>query len=126
MADGNVQVVESAYEAFRRGDIDAVLGSLADDVDWNVTEVLPQGGHWSGRDDVGAGFFGKLANAWQDLSIDVQDIVASGDKVCAIGRGEGKNEGTDAWFGFVHVWTLGDGKVTHFAEYADPAPALYG
>jgi ketosteroid isomerase-like protein len=124
MADGNAEVIQSAYEAFGRGDVPAVLGILADDVDWRVPEVLPQGGHWSGRDEVG-GFFEKLVSIWEGLSIDVEDTVASGDRVCVIGRGSGKADGADTSYGFVHAWTLRDGKVVAFAEYADPAPELY-
>jgi uncharacterized protein len=124
MSEGNVELVQSAYEAFGRGDIPAILDLLADDVDWNVTEVLPQGGHWSGKQDVG-GFFEKVGAVWQDLSVDVEDVCASGDRVCMIGRGAGKHDGADAWFGFVHVWTVRDGKVAAFREYADPAPELY-
>jgi len=58
MAD-NVQVIRSAYEAFARGDVPAVPAILDEDVEWEVTDVLPQGGSFRGRD--GAGEFSRAS-----------------------------------------------------------------
>jgi uncharacterized protein len=124
MADGNLELIQGAYEAFGRGDIPAVLDVLSDDVEWNVPEVLPQGGHVRGRDEVG-GFFQRLGGIWQDLNIEVDDFCASGDRVCVIGRGSGSVEGKQTGYGFVHAWTVRDGAAVKFDEYADPAPDLY-
>ena len=124
MADGNLELIQSGYEAFGRGDIQAVLDILADDVDWNVTEVLPQGGHLRGKEEV-AGFFQRLGGIWEGLNIEVDDFCASGDRVCVIGRGSGSVEGKQTGYGFVHAWTVRDGAAVTFHEYADPASDLY-
>ena len=124
MADGNLERIQSGYEAFGRGDIPAVLDIFADDIDWNVTEVLPQGGQLHGKDEIG-GFFERLPTIWEGLSLDVDDFVASGDRVCVIGRASGTHDGKQMSYGFVHAWTLSDGDATRFDEYADPPPELY-
>jgi uncharacterized protein len=124
MADGNLELIQSGYEAFGRGDIPAVLEIMSDDVDWNVTEVLPQGGHASGREEV-AGFFQRLGGIWEGLSLDIEDFVASGDRVCVIGRASGAVDGNQTGYGFVHAWTVRDGAAVRFDEYVDPAPDLY-
>ena len=124
MADGNLELIQKGYEAFGRGDVAAVLEILADDIEWNVTEVLPQGGRLRGKQDV-AGFFERLGGIWQDLSLEVDDFVASGDRVCVIGSGSGVVEGNQTGYGFVHAWTVRDGAAVKFDEYADPAPELY-
>jgi ketosteroid isomerase-like protein len=123
MADGNLELIQGGYEAFGRGDVGAVLGIMADDVEWNVPAVLPQGGHARGKDEVG-GFFERLLSIWQDLNLDIEDFVASGDRVCVIGRGSGKVDGTETGYGFVHAWTVRDGRAVRFDEYADPQPEL--
>ena len=125
MADGNLERIQSGYEAFGRGDIPGVLEILSDDIEWNVAEVLPQGAHLHGKQDV-AGFFERLPSIWEGLNIDVDDFVASGDRVCVIGKGSGKVDGKDAGYGFVHAWTLRDGTAVRFDEYADPGPELLG
>jgi ketosteroid isomerase-like protein len=86
--------------------------------------VLPQGGHIRGKDDV-AGFFQNLGSIWEGLNIEVEDFVASGDRVCVIGKGSGAVNGTQTGYGFVHAWTVRDGAAVKFDEYADPAPDLY-
>jgi uncharacterized protein len=123
MSDQNVQLVQGAYESFARGDVPAVLGLLADDVAWSVPPPLPQAVDAHGRDEVGA-FFERLVGIWEGLDIEVTDVVASGDRVCVIGRGSGKVDGEEAGYGFVHAWTLADGKAVRFDEYAQPGPGL--
>jgi uncharacterized protein len=123
MADQNLDTVRGAYEAFGRGDVPAVLAILADDVDWAVPPPLPQAGEAHGRDEVGA-FFQRLGALWEDLSLELDDFVASGDRVCVIGRGSGKVDGRQTGYGFVHAWTLANGKAVRFDEYAQPGPEL--
>jgi ketosteroid isomerase-like protein len=119
MASG-AEVVQEAYDAFGRGDIPAVLELVADDVEWNVAEVLPQGGSWRGRDG-GTVFFQQLGEKFEEISIDVTDLIDGGDQVVGVGVGHGKRNGNDVEYGFTHVFTVGDGKVTRFREYADRA-----
>ena len=120
MASG-AEVVQEAYDAFGRGDIPAVLELVADDVKWDVAEVLPQGGSWSWRDGA-TEFFQQLGEKYEDISIDVTDMIDGGDQVVGVGVGSGKRRGgDDIEYGFTHVFTVGDGKVTRFREYADRA-----
>ena len=119
MANDNLELIQGGYDAFGRGDIGAVLEILADDVEWHVPDALPQGMRVRGRDEVG-GFFKKLGSTWEGLSLDVEDFVASGDRVCVIGRGSGSVGGAQGSYGFVHAWTVSGGKATRFYEYVDP------
>src|SRR5947207_7282179 len=109
MSDQNVGLVQGAYESFARGDVPSVLGLLAEDVAWSVPPPLPQAVDAHGRDEVGA-FFERLGGIWEGLNIEVTDVVASGDRVCVIGRGSGKVGGEEAGYGCVHAWTLADAK----------------
>jgi ketosteroid isomerase-like protein len=124
MAEGNLELIQGGYEAFGRGDIPAVLDIMADDVEWSVPEVLPHGGRYSGKQEV-MGFFEKLGSIWEGFDLDIEDFVASGDRVCVIGRASGAVDGNQTGFGFVHAYTVRDGAVVKFDEYADPAPDLY-
>jgi ketosteroid isomerase-like protein len=123
MAAGS-EVVREAYSAFGRGDIPGVLGLLADDVDWNVPEAVPHGGHFAGRDAVG-GFFQGIGDRWEDFSVDIDDVVDGGDNVVGVGRATGNLKGTgQAGYGFTHVFTVRDGRVVRFREYVDPDATL--
>jgi uncharacterized protein len=123
MSDQNLDLVRGAYEAFSRGDVAGVLAVLADDVEWTVPPPLPQAVEAHGRDEVGR-FFERLVGIWQDFSVDVEDFVASGDRVCVIGRGSGTVDGKPAGYGFVHCWKLAGDRAVRFDEYASPGPEL--
>ena len=123
MAAG-VQLVEEAYGAFGRGDIPGVLGLLAEDVDWNVPEAVPHGGHFEGRDAVG-GFFQGIGERWEDFDVQIDDMVDGGENVVGVGRARGNLKGTgEAGYGFTHVFTIQDGQVVRFREYVDPDATL--
>ncbi|HEX8075629.1 MAG TPA: nuclear transport factor 2 family protein [Thermoleophilaceae bacterium] len=125
MSEDNVARVRELYDSFGRGDIPAILDALAEDIHWNVPEVLPHGMHVHGRDGVGE-FFQKLGSLWEGLSLDLGDFVASGDRVCVIGTATGKLEGSETSYGFVHAWTVRDGTPVAFDEFADPDPSIVG
>ena len=123
MADG-VKVVRDAYAAFARGDVAAILGSLADDIDWNVPLVLPHGGHFTGSTHV-AQFFAGIAERWENLSLDLDDFIPAGDHVIAVGRARGRLRGIgEASYGFAHLFTIRDGRFTRFREFVDPDVTL--
>ncbi|MDX6580906.1 MAG: uncharacterized protein QOI10_90 [Solirubrobacterales bacterium] len=120
----NTDVVNEAYAAFGRGDIPALLALLSDEISWEGTEALPQSGTYHGHDGVGE-FFAGVAENWPELTIDIDELIADGDHVASVGRGAGKlADGTDARYGFTHVFTFADGKVARFQEFAAPGPGL--
>ena len=123
MQDKNVEMIEGAYEAFGRGDIPGILEVLSDEVEWHAPAVLPQGMDTVGKDGV-TEFFGRVAENWDGLHVEIDNVVADGDRVCAIGRAAGELDGTSTGYRFVHAWTISDGLCARFDEYADPAPEV--
>ncbi|HEX2087951.1 MAG TPA: nuclear transport factor 2 family protein [Solirubrobacteraceae bacterium] len=120
----NVETIKGAYAAFAEGDVDAILARLDDDVEWTVPTVLPHGGDFHGRDDA-ARFFAGVMEKWDGIEVRVDDIVAERDRVVVLGRAQGRlRSAGDAGYGFVHAWTLRDGRAVRFEEYVDPAELL--
>jgi ketosteroid isomerase-like protein len=118
MSDENRELVEGAYEAFGRGDIDAILSVMSDDVEWHVPTVLPQGMDVRGRDGV-VRFLARISELWDDFQVEVEDFLISDDRLAVMVRTRGKLEGADASYRAVHAWTVRDGKVVGFHEYVD-------
>jgi steroid delta-isomerase-like uncharacterized protein len=76
------------YDHLTAGDLEEFLGHLADDfVEHEVTPGLAPG-----KAGVKA-FFGMQLAAFPDLRMDVEDVVANGDKVVARVRYTGTNRG---------------------------------
>lgn len=119
VATGAATTVRAAYDAFGRGDIEAVLGLCAEDISWNVPEPVPHALTTTGRDGV-AQFFGRLAELWSDFHIDIDVIAEEGDKGIGVGRAHGRLAGQESGYGWVHVFTVRDGVVTRFDEYVAP------
>lgn len=124
----NLKLVQNAYDAFKRGDVNGVLGTLADDVQWTTpgpSNIMPFAGKRRGREEV-ANFFKALSDAEDVLEFEPKEFIAQGDKVAVVGNYSGrvKSTGKTATTEWVHVFTISNGKVTNFREYFDTAIAL--
>ena len=114
------QVVQSAYDAFGRADIPAILGMLDEGVAWTSPRTLPQGGTYKGPGEVGS-FFESVGSAWEQLTAEPDAIGEVGDdRVVALVRLHGTRRGgaTQGW-GAVHVFAVRDGRIAAFSEYTD-------
>ena len=122
----NVSVVKQAYENFKTGDIEALLGQMSEDVDWRLpdTEGVPFAGARRGRAQV-AEFFTTLAGAQDTLAFEPREFVAQGDKVVALGtyKWRVKKNGREYGGDWAHVFTVREGKIAGFHEYMDTAAA---
>jgi len=119
MSSENVDLVRSAYRAFRRGDTRAVFGALDPGVEFTQSGEVPWGGRYKGADEVGV-FLYRLTSAI-DSKVDPDQFVDAGDCVVAVGLTRGKALATGKEFEVpaVHVWTVKDGKILRFEAYID-------
>jgi ketosteroid isomerase-like protein len=124
MSHDNRERIQSAYDAFGRGDIGAVLATFDENIEWNAPAVLPHAMTVKGRDAV-AGFFQNLVATWDPgFGIEIDALIVDGDRACAIGRASGQIDGVDMSYGLVHSWELRDGLCVRFSEYVDPSAEL--
>lgn len=124
----NMQVVQQAYDAFKRGDIQSVLNLMADDADWlhpGPPDAIPFAGQYRGRDGV-AQFFAKLGGAEDVEHFEPQEFFASGDRVVVLGRYRGRIKATGRTddVEWVHVFTVRGGKIVSHRQYSDTAAAV--
>ena len=68
-------VISSVYDAFRRGDISAILSQIAQDATWRQSATLPWGGDYRGPEGAAA-FFRKLDQTMETVGFDVRGAVA--------------------------------------------------
>ena len=121
MAEDSVQVVKGLYEAFGRGDVPAVLGGMAEDIEWNEAEGMPQGGTYHGPEAVAENVFGPITADVADFAVVPEEFIASGDTVATIVRytGTGNATGSTLSQQAVHIWEIRDGKVARFRQFMD-------
>ena len=120
-----VEAVRSIYDSFAKGDVPAILNTLDEQIDWRSPANLPHGGHFTGRDEVGR-FFQGIGEHWENLSLEVDHLLAGGDQVVVLAtiHGRLRATGEDTGYTAAHAWTLRDGIPVAFAETVDAPVAL--
>ena len=123
MSTTNLQSVRDLYAAFARGDVPAVLGALAPQIEWTEAEGFPYGGTYRGPEAVLQGVFMRLAQDWEGFAVVPDDFLADGDDVVAFGHYSGRNRTSGRAFvaAFAHRWTFRGGKAVRFVQYVDSA-----
>jgi ketosteroid isomerase-like protein len=124
----NTQSVQQGYAAFARGDVQAVLDMMADDVVWispGPRNLLPTAGERHGRAQV-AEFFSTLNEAEEIERFDPHEFIAQGDKVVALVnyRSRVRATGQTIETELAHVFTMRNGKIAEFREFFDTAAAV--
>jgi uncharacterized protein len=121
----NIDLIKRVYEAFGKGDIDTIIGSLADQLVWrfDAPSVIPYAGEYKTPDQVKEGFFASLASTQKDYALKTDEFVAQDDKVIMVGSYGATVNATGKRFdlALVHVWTIQDGKVKRFVNFTDTA-----
>lgn len=125
-AEQNIETIKAAYEAFGRGDVDAIVEQFTDDVDWatdSALEVAPWDGVKHGKAEVPSFFmaigetgpvteFTPLSFASSDDG-DVMAFVRYAFTVTATGKDVATN--------LHHYWRFRDGKIAYFRGSEDTA-----
>ena len=126
MGEQSVDVVRGIYEAFGRGDLPAVLGAMADDIEWHEAEGMPYGGVYHGGEAVAQNVFGPITQDIPDFAVKPEEFIASGDAVAAVVRytGTGKATGKQLNLPVVHVWDVRNDKIAQFRQFIDTAKFL--
>ena len=117
----NKEIVEGVYASFAQGDVPAVLGAMADNIEWAEAEGFPLAGTYVGPQAVLEGVFMRLGEVGDEFAAVPDQIVAEGDTVVALGNysWKHKNSGASAKVKMVHVWTVADGKLATFQQHVD-------
>jgi uncharacterized protein len=122
----NTKLIQDAYAAFGRGDIATLLGYFDDSVVWTTIHgadpAIPSSGVWKGKSGV-AEFFQKLAGEQTFQAFEPREFIAQGNTVVVLGHYKSTFSHNNRSFAsdWVMVFTLSNGKVTSFREFADSA-----
>ena len=119
----NLSIVKEIYEAVGRGDVEAILDRVTDDIDW-AAEAASSSAPWygtrTGKTGV-AGFFGDLASSIEITEFKPHSFAAGEDSVHLLVRFKIRSiaTGREASMTMHHYWRIRDGKVEHFRGSED-------
>ena len=116
----NIQTVKDFFAAIGRGDREALLALVAEDIEWIIPgEDWPLAGTRHGH----AGLEDLLETASKSIetSTEPREFVAQGDRVMVVGFARGKIKATNKTFkdDWVFDITVQNGKLTKIREYVE-------
>jgi ketosteroid isomerase-like protein len=122
--NANLDIIKAAYDAFGRGDIAAVLGIQAPNVELEHPgpDQIPWAGSFRGLEGA-KNFFAAIEGEALIEAFEPRTFVAEGDRVVVLGfeRVRSKRTGRTFESHWAHSFTLVDGKIVAFREYTNTA-----
>jgi len=123
----NRALVQRGYDAFGRGDIEALLVLLDDNVEWITPgpSDLPTAGRRRGRQQV-AEFFKGVNSLLEIQRFEPESFVSEGDRVVVLGNETTRFKATGKVLDvrWAHVFTVRNGTVVAFEEYQDTSALM--
>ena len=115
--------IRGIYEAFGRGDVQAVLGAFDPGIEWREADnfLYADRNPYIGPMAVAEGVFMRIVAEVDAFMVAPRRYTESADRVAVEGRYRGtmKATGIPVDAQFVHVWDLRGGKVVGFQQYTD-------
>jgi ketosteroid isomerase-like protein len=125
MAQDNVDVVQGAWDAFGRGDIEAVLEAFSPAAQTRVPESLPWGGTYVGPDGFND-FLARLSERFEQFSATPDKVLGADDNhvvVLATTKGRTRSGNAFEWSA-IWIYQLRDGKIADAETFGDTARVL--
>lgn len=125
MAQDNVDVIESAYAALAKGDLEAVLSYFSESARIVAPESVPWGGEYEGPEGMRT-YLAKLFEHFTDFKSTPTKVLGADDNhVIVVATNSGKTKsGKRIDDEVVWVYQLRDGSVTSARAYSDTATLL--
>ena len=122
----NVELIKQGYSNFAAGKVEEVISLFDPQIEWHECKGTPfvkGDGIFIGPEEVVTNIFMNIPVFFDGFNIDIIEIFGADDKVVMAGYYQGTNKATGHSFkaNATHVWTLKDGKMTHFFQAVDTA-----
>jgi ketosteroid isomerase-like protein len=130
MSEGNIDMVRRLYDsldqAYQTGEYSQVIEDVCHpDVVLKTSGMFPESGEYTGYDGL-AEFARNQAEALDEMWVEPTEFVDADSRVVVPLRfgGKARHSGIETAFAVVHVWTIGEGRVSGLDMYRDRAEAL--
>jgi ketosteroid isomerase-like protein len=123
MSQGSVEVVRRIYAAFASGDFQVALAALDPGIEWRAIEDTETR---HGVHGVSASLASWL-ETWEDHRVEPEgEFIEVGNHVLVSTRlrGRGRQSGAEVENRYFSLWTIREGRVVTYREYATKAEAL--
>jgi ketosteroid isomerase-like protein len=117
--------IRRGYAALERGDVEAVVAEMSEEVEWRNPEGAIEGGTRMGKTAF-KGALEALLDTFVDYDVQIVDSVQVGDDTAVLirARAQGRTSGAPLDQLFGHVFRFEDGVQVALEWYNDPTEAL--
>jgi uncharacterized protein len=126
MSQENVEIVQAAFGAFDKGDMEGVLSLCDENVEiTQAPELLDVSRHQHGHSGV-LEAFALWPDQWDDFRVEILRITDIGDQVLvmALNHGRGKGSGVQVELRFSFLFSLRAGKIVEWRIFMREDEAL--
>jgi uncharacterized protein len=121
----NVELLKRGYEAFNRGELEAVFARLDPEIEWVTDERVPFAGTYHGHDEIRR-LLRDQQEVFGQLTMEPYEFFETGDQVVAFvrQRARGHASGAEIVITIGHLWTIRDGKAVRWQGFPEREKAL--
>ena len=126
MTPSNVDVVRAVVTEFNRGNFEAAMEMCTEDVVFDWSRRMLDGEVFTGRKDAQR-FLEGVLEIFDEVHIPADELTDLGDDVVLLvgtARFKGRASGLDVEAAAANLWTVREGKVSHFRFYQSKEEAL--
>jgi hypothetical protein len=132
-----IAALRDAYAAFNRGDLDAAVASLDENIEWIEPKEFPGGGTYQGRESAKQ-YLAQSRAAWAEVTSEPEQFIPAGNRILVLvharvrarvrakDRAKDRAKGSNEWqdVRLADVYTFRDGKAIQMRAFADRDEAL--
>jgi uncharacterized protein len=117
----NKQLIQNMFAELSKGNAEAFLGNMADDVRFTIIGTTKYSGTFNGKQELISKLLGPLSSQLEGgLMITPENFIADGDCVAMQARGQSKTKTGKSYNNtYCQVFRIANGKVKEVVEYLD-------
>jgi uncharacterized protein len=125
MSRDDIETLRAGYEAFSRGDWDAVLRDADPDLEFKTADRVTNPGTYHGAEEIRR-FFEDLFEPFEEVTTEPEEFFQRGDQIAVFllvrSRPRGSSAGVENRIG--HLWTMRNGKAVRFEVFPEREKVL--
>ena len=117
----NKQFIRNMFIELSKGNAEAFLGSIADDVRYTIIGTTKYSGTFNGKQELINKLLGPLtAQLEGGIAVTSDNLIADGDYVAMQAHGKARSKNGRSYNNtYCHVFRIANGKVQEVTEYLD-------
>jgi uncharacterized protein len=125
MPQADIEMLRAGYEAFNRGDWDAIFREAPPDFELRTADRVISPGTYRGPEEARR-FFEDLFEAFEEVVTEPEEFLERGDRIVVLLLVRSRPRGSSAVVEnrIAHLWTMRDGKAVRFQIFPERQEAL--